>query len=171
MSIISSRDNNTFVEFSDDDIMTLLMGDTFQMVPNAFGWYRHFLGGTDTFWVASLDYALAIQCYNVTANSYGLSLVPWSILTPTPPLSLSPIWETISCQCILHPLLILHGLACIGLGPPLDTALHSVQSPCTPSEDRIAQMAQLFIACHHWLVDQLRHAMMPRLRSSLRQRE
>ena len=51
MSIISFRDDNTFVEFSDDDIMTLLIGDTFSMVPNAFwelptlsGRYRHFLG-------------------------------------------------------------------------------------------------------------------------------
>ena len=38
MSIISSRDNNTFVEFSDDDIMTPFDG-------------RHFLDGTERFWV------------------------------------------------------------------------------------------------------------------------
>ena len=111
-------------------------------------WYRTLLGGTDTFWVvptlsgwrhfSGVTWLRTrhIMPYNVTANSYGLSLVPWSILTPTPPLSLSPIWETISCWCVLHPLLILHGLACIGLGPPLDTALHRVQSPCAPSVDR-----------------------------------
>ena len=44
MSIISFRDNNTFVEFSDDDIMTLLIGPTLDGT-------EHFLGGTDTFWV------------------------------------------------------------------------------------------------------------------------
>jgi hypothetical protein len=65
MSIISSRDNNTFVEFSDDDIMTPFDGrhfldgtERFWVVPTLSGWYRHFLGG-DTL-VASLDYALAI---------------------------------------------------------------------------------------------------------------
>ena len=67
MSIISSRDNNTFVEFSDDDIMTPFDGrhfldgtERFWVVPTLSGWYRHFLGATDTFWVATLYYALAI---------------------------------------------------------------------------------------------------------------
>ena len=47
MSIISSRDNNTFVEFSDDDI------DPFDSQHFLKG-TEHSLGGTDTFWVATL---------------------------------------------------------------------------------------------------------------------